>query len=498
VIGQDVTDKVRSEQELRNHQEHLEHLVATRTEDLEQAKEMADAANRAKSVFLANMSHELRTPLNSILGFAQLLRKDPRIPLEQRDKLDTINRSGQHLLSLINDVLTIAKIEVGRLSLHQESVDLRELMDTLIETLAVRAESKGLRLHLLCPPGLPRYIEVDVTKLRQILINLIANAIKFSDRGDIRVTLKSQPRQDDQLLIIEVADSGRGIGEADLPHIFEAFFQADQRTPTGEGTGLGLAISREYATLLGGELQATSKHGVGSVFRLCLPVQVTTAADRAPGQPGAVVALAPNQPDYRILVAEDNRDNQRLITALLEQVGFQVRVVDNGEQAVAMALSWHPHLIWMDMRMPILDGYEATARIKATPAGKAIKIAALTASAFEEDRQAVLAAGCDAFARKPIDADELFRIMQQQLGLVYRYEQPVETAKAAASPSAAPAPTLSEAQRRPLLDAAERLDQAGIITAIGQLEQSAPELAGRLLELARSFRFDDIADLLKS
>jgi PAS domain S-box-containing protein len=476
----------------------LEQRVAQRTHELERARDAAEAANLAKSTFLSNMSHELRTPLNAILGFAQLMERDQRIPEDERSNIATINRSGKHLLSLINDVLEISRIESGQLSLNLEVVDLQEQLDNLAEVMGVRARQKGLSLVLEQAADLPAFIRVDATKLRQVLINLVSNAIKYTAQGEVRIGVFGQPEDERFLLVFDVSDTGEGIAAADLERIFHAFYQTEQGAALGDGTGLGLAIGRKYAEWLGGALQVDSVPGEGSVFHFSLPVEPVSCFAGALPPKGEVIGIAPDQPVYRILVAEDHVDNRQLVTQMLEQVGFCVKGVSNGDQAVAQALAWRPHFIWMDMRMPVMDGYEATRRIRQAAQAADIKIAALTASAFQEDREAILAVGCDAFVRKPIDHATFFQVMHDLLGVRYIHAEPKpaeDRSDEAVDLQALAA--LPEGLKASLRLAAEQLDSGkmrGLIQATA--EHSVP-LSEALQSLVAEFRFDKIIALLQ-
>ncbi|MCX8017823.1 MAG: response regulator, partial [Rhodocyclaceae bacterium] len=407
-----------SEQRLSRHRDELEGEVRSRTAELERTRDAAEAANRAKSMFLANMSHELRTPLNAILGFARLMERDPRMPEDLRRNLATINRSGNYLLTLINDVLEISRIEAGRLTAHVEPFDLDELLTSLVEVMAVRARAKGLELRLERSPDLPSYIASDMAKLRQILLNLLSNAVKFTQAGEVVLTARLI-EQDGERVVLEfvVRDTGEGIGADELERIFQPFYQASAGLHQAEGTGLGLTISRQYAQLLGGELSAQSTPGVGSTFRLRLPAGRASAP--APGpvpSQGRVRRLSPGEPRYRILVAEDEPVNQELVKLLLEEVGFEVVLAGNGREAVERFQSARPQLVLMDMRMPVMDGFAATRAIRALPEGAGVPIIAFTASAFEEERQAILAAGCNDVMIKPLEEERLFALFERYLG----------------------------------------------------------------------------------
>jgi signal transduction histidine kinase/CheY-like chemotaxis protein len=490
-------------QELQRHRQHLEELVAERTRDLILAKEMAESANRMKSVFLANMSHELRTPLNAILGFAQLMERDRRIPEDERANLAIINRSGQHLLDLINDVLQISRIEAGKISLRQEVFDLDGLLSELIDDMTAPARDKGLALRLERGPEAPRFIRGDLGKLRQVLLNFLSNGVKYTERGEVVLAVSGSPREPDPAgatvsLSLAVRDTGVGMTSADLERIFEPFFQTDHGIALGEGAGLGLAICREYAQLMGATLAVDSRPGKGSTFRFCLPVQPVDAPATAPVRVGRVVGLAPGQSACRMLVAEDQADSQRLMAGLLEQAGFQVRIAGNGQEAVELYGSWRPDLVWMDMHMPLLDGYQATRAIRRLEAGKRVPIIALTASAFDEDRADILAAGCDEILHKPVDSQRLYELAGRYLGLRFEYATEETAPAPAGSALDLSLAELPEDCRLALRQAAELLDADAVRAATARIREQDPALADALEELTANFDFDQILALCQA
>jgi PAS domain S-box-containing protein len=487
-ISEDITDIRRYADELEQHRHHLERLVEERTAELSQAKNAAESANRAKSVFLANMSHELRTPLNAILGYAQLMARDERIPAEERKNVATINRAGTHLLSLINDVLEITRIEAGRTTLEEAPFDLGATLLAVTEMTRIRAEAKGLVLVVERHGELPPFVTGDAHHLRQVLINLLGNAVKYTDRGQVSLRIHAG---DDNRVRFEVSDTGPGIPREDQERVFHAFYQTPAGEAKGEGTGLGLTISREFVQLMGGELSLESAPGQGSTFSFSIPLPAAPAPEQVE-QHGRVIGIEPGQPRCRNLVVDDHADNRDLVVQLLMSVGFEVYSADHGQKAVEVFESAQPNLIWMDMRMPVMDGYEATRRIRALPGGKAVKVVALTASAFEEDRGAILAAGCDEVVRKPIEEGRLFEVMTTLLGLRFRYAggTPAPEAVSTADLSRLPADW-----RRELAEAATRLDMEATLAIGERLRPDRPAEADMVLRLAENFRYDEIVRL---
>lgn len=459
-----------------------------------QAKEAAEASNRAKSVFLSNMSHELRTPLNAILGFAQIMARDDSLDKTHRDRLETINRSGRHLLSLINDVLEISRIEAGRTTVQNEVFCLPDTLMAVEDMIRARAELKSLRFVSEYLSELPRYVVGDAHHLRQVLINLLGNAIKYTERGEVRLRLQVTEGG----IRFEVADTGIGIAAADIPHIFQAFYQTDAGVAKGEGTGLGLAISHEFIRLMGSEINVSSELGKGSVFGFTLSLPEADAPATSV-EPSRVIGLAMGQPTVRVLVVEDNADSRELITLLLNNVGFDVRAVENGQQAIDCFQSWQPQFIWMDMRMPVLDGYRATKVIRSLPGGGQVKIVALTANAFREDRQAILEAGCDEMLSKPVDEYRLFQIMGDLLGLHYRFDDACAAPLAGqtAFDTALDLSPLGPALRNELAEAAELLDADVVQAIIERLRPDYPEQAKAIATWIDAYRFDVVAKVCR-
>ena len=491
----------------------LEMKVEERTSELAIAKQKAEVANEAKSTFLANMSHELRTPLNAILGFAQLTIKNPSLSPETLENLGIITRSGEHLLTLINQVLDLSKIEAGRTTLNEKNFDLYRLLDDLEDMFQLKASDK--RLQLICDraPDVPRYIRADEVKLRQILINLLNNALKFTQEGGVTVTVQTcrgtsvhesgEISNSECCLVFSIEDTGAGIAPEELDSLFEAFLQTKTGKESQEGTGLGLPISRKFVQMMGGEISVSSKVGKGTTFKFDIKIGVVAAKDIETKQATRrITALEPNQPRYRILIVDDRHDNRQLLIKLLNPFGFELREASNGKEAVEIWDTWEPHLIWMDMRMPIMDGYEATKQIKSTTKGQATAVIALTASTLEQERAVVRFAGCDDFLRKPFREADIFEMMNKHIGVRYVYEHP--TQKDSSIPEDAKYNVLTTAAISALPESwVASLEQAIlsvnvklIYTLIEQIRPENAALANSLKTCIDKFEYDKILNLI--
>ena len=458
-------------------------------------------ANRAKSVFLANMSHEIRTPMNAILGFSQLMLRDQDLTPRQCQYLGTINRSGEHLLALINDILEMSKIEAGRTTLNPSTFDLPVLLKDLEMMFRVRTDEKKILFSVEMIGDVPKYIVTDINKLRQVLINVLGNAVKFTGQGGIGVRVRAdRVGATGPFLLVEIEDTGPGISADEQDKLFRHFEQTKTGQQAGTGTGLGLAISQEFVRLMGGAITVTSQVGKGSVFVIHLPLKEGEAqAVQAKDTPRHVLRLQPGQAPCRVLIADDIEDNRQLLAQLLGPVGFEIRLATNGAEAVQEFEVWCPHLILMDFRMPVMDGHEAIRRIRALPRGGDIKIIAVTASAMDENRQQLMDIGADDFISKPFREVELFQKIHASVGVEYVYADLPATAAGDETPDLTPESLAGCPQNllHSMREAVITADLDQLLEKIQEVEASAPRIAQALRRLAEGFEYQKLLDLFR-
>ncbi|MBV6623991.1 MAG: PAS domain-containing protein [Rivularia sp. (in: Bacteria)] len=487
--------------------------------ELIRAKEIAEAANQAKSDFLARMTHELRTPLNAILGFTQILNRNPKLENKQKQYLDTILRSSKHLLELINDILDISKIEAGMAEVHLNSFDLYRLLDGIEAMLYIKARAKKLRLKFELDPELPQYVQADESKLRQVLINLLQNAIKFTQTGSVvlRVKVEEVEKVENMYLpplrlYFQVEDTGRGIASEELNHIFDAFVQSNPTYQIEDGTGLGLSICKRFVELMGGEINLESTVGEGTIVKFSILISL---AEKTPETtqsiPKArVLGLKPGQSTNRILVVEDNWENRQLLLQILVPLGFEVIEATNGQEAIEIWEKEQPNLILMDMRMPVVDGYEATKIIKQkindceAEIPHQTVIIALTATAFNEDRKFMLELGCNDFIRKPFQQEVLLDKIARYLEVEYIYESEENNYLLTSEQSNSHTLTtetlkfMPDEWRKSFNQEAQSCNQHSVLQLLSQIPENYQNLRMQLEDLADNYQFNELSKLSES
>jgi len=477
----------------------LEGLVRERTLELEDAKERADSASRAKSAFLASMSHEIRTPMNAILGFGQLMARDSDLSARDRDRMSKILTSGYHLLGLINNVLDMSKIEAGRAQANKVAFDLHAAILDVDGMVRASLEAKRLGFTLEGVAALPRYVRSDAAKLRQILLNLLGNAAKFTTRGGVTLRASATPGAATTRLVFEVSDTGVGIAPTELEQVFAPFEQTRSGLTAQTGTGLGAAISRDFARLLGGSLTVASELGVGTTFTLELPVELAAAAEveALRSTEGHVIALAAGQRAPSILVVDDDENNRSVLSALLGRVGIATTEAADGSAAVVACRTARPDLVFMDVKMPLLDGVEATREIRRLEDGRRIPVVLVSASVFQDEQGSVLQSGADQFITKPFREDEIWAALEKHLGLAFVREAP-------APPVSVRSPSLTRADVQALgaetVGALKNAFELGYVARIPAILATAPaghERAVReLSRLATELEIETLTKLL--
>ncbi|MEZ4643806.1 MAG: response regulator [Chloroflexota bacterium] len=509
-VVSNITERKQIEAELKQYREHLEELVVKRTAELKRATEAAQAASRAKSEFLSNMSHELRTPLNGILGYTQILRRDPNLTTRQKDALGIIQDSGHHLLTLINDILDLSKIEASRMELYPSPVHLPNFLRDIINIIAMRAQQKGITFHHEIDPGLPMGVLADEKRLRQVLINLLDNAVKFTDSGQVtfqvgRVSPTAYELEEGRnILRFEVSDTGIGIAASQLPRIFRPFEQVGDRRHRSEGTGLGLAISRKLVQMMGGDLHVTSEPGHGSMFWFTADLASVAYQDQLDNSLSQKI-IGYKGARRRALVIDDKKHNLLVLGDMLESLGLEAVLAESGEEGLAKAHQITPDIILLDLVMPGMDGYETVTEIRQQPNLQHIPVVAVSASAFDKDKERSITAGCNEFLSKPLYVDALVRILDKYLQLEWQYQETapatqLDPSMLALEPTAVSYTTPSAGDMSLLLDLALRGDMRGIRQKALELkEQNAGYtlFADTLTQLARQYDEQTILALIK-
>jgi len=494
-----VKNKIKTETELLETNKNLEKANITAIEMANQA----EMANKSKSIFLANMSHEIRTPLNAIIGFSQLMNRDPILTETQKDYNNSIIRASEHLLMLINDILELSKVEAGRVELNPNNINLYTFLDDIQLIFKERIQSKHLQFIFETSKNLPQYIIVDENKLRQIFINLIGNAVKFTDIGGIAIRVGIRKTDNTtNYLIVEIQDSGPGIPEDEIDKLFKHFVQTTSGIKKGSGTGLGLALSKELILLMGGDIKVKSEVGKGTIFAFSVKIKKGKYKINEINSKNRIVSIENAVKAYRILVVDDKVENLKVVVNLLKLVGFETIEAMNGLDAIDKFNESSPDLILMDLRMPVMNGYEATKIIKSTKKGISTPIIALTASAFDEDKKKAKLFGLQGYIRKPFRESELFGEIGRTLGITYIYEN-LNTGLSDFGKAETDEMAVDKLKKQPvyilhnMLDAINKADMDCLLEIINNFNPEYSELIKYLKYLAGNYDYNKIQLLIQ-
>ncbi len=492
--------------ELNSGNRKLEERIEQRTIELQQVRKKVETANYQNSSLIAELSHELRSPLNAILGFTQIMQRDSSLSKTQQENLAIVNHSGQHLLTSLNYVLELSKIEAGRINLYSVDFDFYHLLDKLEARMQIQADARGLKFRLERHQNLPRYIYADEQKLNQILSDLLDNIFHFTPKGSITLSVLGvgEPKKSCKI-VWKIENTSSGVTFLELDSLFNSTIEPKTKRQYQDVKLLGLPISRQLIRLMGGDIKVSNVIGGGILLKAHLTVRLGVAPTvSTQPQTRRVVGLEPDRETYRILVVDDSKTNRKIMLQILEPVGFEVKEAVNGREAVDIWLEWQPHMIWMDVRMPIMNGYEATERIKSHPQNLATSIVALTASTWEEERSQLLRAGCDDFVGKPFSESVIFEKIAQHLGVNYLYEEPQLLANKPKIANSNNYPLEPELLRVMPIEwllkleiAATELDDLLVTELLAEIPHRYSFLATALQRQADDFDFAKIIDLVR-
>ena len=460
-------------------------------------------ANQAKSTFLASMSHELRTPLNGILGYAQILRRDPSLTAKQQHGLNVIEQSGDHLLALINDVLDLAKVEAGKIELYEIDFNLSSLLDGVSEIIKIRAEQQRIDFYLKMDSDLPHGVHGDERRLRQILLNLLGNAVKFTDKGSVTLTVRvnrsEHVESPQQTLYFKIEDTGICISPEHIERIFEPFEQVGEQKHQVKGTGLGLAISKKLVELMGGQLCVSSQINIGTQFWFELTLLVIND-NKIASQTGntfrQIIGIEGESP--KILVVDDNLGNQIVLVDLLSPLGFQVQSADNGRDGLEKAIEWQPDVIITDLIMPKMDGFEFIRQVRQSSILKEKIIIASSASVYDVDKKRSLTVGSDAFSPKPIQAKTLFGQLQQLLNLTWRYGNKTEETVEENEATQMVFPPIAELEKLHELSLMGDMDEVEQqVAKLAESDSSLKPFMNQLQAFLNKYQLDELSEWLE-